>query len=202
MLPDMPELLIGQWQAGTRIRSVVEAFSDAVNAELEEPLEYLDIARSLESAVGPWLDAIASRLGVERPYTSEVGRSDRVGFDTAGQPLDTAPFRGDAVNDSLFPVPDAVFRRILCARAVTLFSQGTYGEFVTAVRKIDPEASVIDNYDMTMKVISAVAWQLELADPLGALPRPAGVKVTYADRSRLGYDSAGLPFDQGVFEVI
>ena len=201
MLPELRENLIGQWQGSTRLINLLGAFEEAANDELESPLDYLEIARGLETAKGVWLDAIGTRLGIERPYTSETGRSDRIGFDSAGEPFDSAPFRGDAVNDSLFPLPDTIFRRILCARAITLFAAGTFGDFEAAARKIDPQAAVIDNYDMTLRVISAVPWQLELADQEGALPRPAGVAVTYADRSRLGYDSAGLPLDQGVFEV-
>ena len=85
--------------------------------------------------------------------------------------LPTTPF---------IPLPDAIYRRFVKARAVTVLSDGTFATYVKAVRFIDPNATVVDNRDMTVTVTTALQSLLELADGIGALPRTAGVMVIYA----------------------
>ena len=80
----------------------------------------------------------------------------------------------------MYPLPDAVYRRFVKARAVTVLSDGTFATYVKAVRLIDPNSTVVDNRDMTVTVTTALQDLLELADGIGALPRTAGVMVIYA----------------------
>ena len=97
-----------------------------------------------------------------------------------GAGFDQHPFRGDAANDAVYPLPDAIYRRFVKARAVTVLSDGTFATYVKAVRLIDPNATVVDNRDMSVTVTTALQSLVELADGIGALPRTAGVMVIYA----------------------
>ena len=104
----------------------------------------------------------------------------RWGFDLAGAGFDQYPFRGDAANDAVYPLPDAIYRRFVKARGLTVLSDGTFATYVKAVRFIDPNATVVDNRDMTVTVTTALQSLMELADASGVLPRTAGVMVIYA----------------------
>ena len=146
-----------------------------------------------------WLDYLGTRLGIERPATTDPAQDDRFGFDMAGSPFDQAPFRGDVANDAVYPLPDALYRRLVKARAIMVLGDGTIYTFSRAVREIDESAAVQDQRNMTVRVVTSRRRLLELADTIGALPRTAGVLIIYADRGRFGFDQAGVPFDQGAF---
>ena len=76
------------------------------------------------------------------------------GFDMAGSPFDQAPFRGDVANDALYPLPDALYRRLVKARAIMVLGDGTIYTFSRAVREIDESAAVQDQRNMTVRVTS------------------------------------------------
>ena len=196
---DLPALLIGQYQNAPKLRAIVtdiiQADRDRAIAAITEFQRMLNIATS----EGVWLDILAARLGLSRPATTDPTTDRRFGYDDAGVGFDTEPFRGDAANDAVYPLPDEIFRRFAQARAILVFGDGTIATFTRAVKTIDPGAGVRDNRDMTVRVVTAQRAVLELADTSGALPRTAGVAVVYADRGRFGYDDAGEPFDQGAF---
>ena len=202
-LANASPLLISQYANSARLRAVADIFVRVANSELEDAVEELDRMRRLDTAAGVWLDAIGERLGLLRPSTSEAGGDERLGFSgaTDGAPFDTAPFAGAKANEARFPLPDVVFRKFIRARARQINAGGSLTEFAAAAREIDPAVSVLDNLDMSLKLISDLRWQMELAVDSGALVKPAGVRIRYADRARLGFDDAGLPLDQGLFEV-
>ena len=54
------------------------------------------------------------------------------------------PFRGDVANDALYPLPDALYRRLVKARAIMVLGDGTIYTFSRAVREIDESAAVQD----------------------------------------------------------
>ena len=164
-------------------------------------LDRIKLMRSIDGAEGVWLDWLAARLGLTRPATSDPSADPRFGFDDAGDPFDNQPFRGDAVNDSFYPLPDSLFRRLLRARAILILGDGTTATFGRAVRAIDDGAQVTDNRDMTVRIVTTQEELFELADSAGALPRTAGVLIIYADPERFGFDAAGQPFDNAPFRA-
>ena len=102
----------------------------------------------------------------------------------------------------VYSYPTRPGQRACCGannRGVAVLGDGTFATYAKAVQLIDPTASVFDNRDMTLRVVTSRRVFVELADSLGALPRTAGVMVRYADRGRFGFDLAGVPFDQGPF---
>ena len=86
------------------------------------------------------------------------------GFDMAGNPFDTQPFRGDPVNDAVYPLPDIIYRRFVKSRAVLVLGDGTIYTFREAIRHIDPTAAAFDQRDMTIRVVTSRRTFLELAD--------------------------------------
>ena len=199
---DLVALLIGQWQNAPRLRGIVEQIIGPDRDDALEALDDLAEFLNIDTTAGVWLDILAARLGLARPATSDPAADERFGFDDAGEPFDVAPFRGDAANDAVYPLPDETFRRFVRARALTVLSDGTAATIARAVREIDPAASVQDRRDMTIRVVTSQRQTIDLADVSGALPRPAGVAFVYADRGRFGFDDAGEPFDVGAFTPI
>ena len=193
------DLLIGQYRAAEVLRGAVQTFIDALRIHIDEPLARLELMRQIDEAEGVWLDYIGRRVGLRRPYSTRVATDPRFGFDEAGTGFGQAPFAGDAVNDATGPIGDPMFRRFIRARAILLHGDGTLATFERAAQAIDPGARVADQFDMRVRVSTAIRWQFELADSAGALPRNAGVGIIYAERGRFGFDEAGVGFDLGPF---
>ena len=196
---DLTTVLLGQWQASPRIRTIIEDVimrnrGDALDA-VAEILRMLDI----DHAVGVWLDYLGKWLGLERPSTTDPTMDRRFGFNDAGAPFDQAPFRGDAENDAVYPLPDEIFRRMVKARAYLVLGDGTVQTFTRAVMELDPFAVVQDTREMNVRIVTDRQDQIEMADMIGALPRTAGVGITYVARNRFGFDDAGVGFGQGPF---
>ena len=86
------------------------------------------------------------------PGVSDPTMDPRFGFDAAGEPFDTAPFRGAAINDAIYPLPDPVYRRMVKARAVAVLSDGTIYSFAKAVKEVDANANVYDFRNMSVMI--------------------------------------------------
>ena len=178
MTTQYTDVLLGQWRAVPRFRAVV-GLVQAIRDEGLAALDRLQLMLDVDEAEGVWLDYLGVRLGIRRPSTTDPTQDPRFGFDAAGVGFGQKPFRGSLASDLIFPLPDAVYRGFVKARAVTVLGNGTLQTFTRAVRHIDRNATVVDGRDMTVAVTSAVHELLELADSIGALPRTAGVRVTY-----------------------
>ena len=176
------DLLIGQWATAPRLEAAIEAPLDVLRDEVCVALTALDRMRELDNAEGVWLDYLGVRVGIRRPSTTDPAADLRWGLEGPPQSrgFDQVPFAGDEVNAAVYPLPDAVFRRFVRARVVLIFGDGTAQTFARGVQEIDPDAILVDNRDMTVDVTTLYVEVLELADSIGALPRSAGVTVTYA----------------------
>lgn len=195
------DLLIAQWRNADNLKALIDLFLSESADSIEAALTALRRMGQIDEAEGVWLDRLGARLGIARPYTSVGADDPRLGFQGATDAVgfDQAPFAGDQANDAVYPLPDVVFRRLIKARAVTVLGDGTFQALVIAARLIDTTASLIDNLDMSIEIVTSERWQFQIADRIGALPRSAGVMIMYRDRQRFGFDDAGLPFDQGYF---
>ena len=194
-------LLIGQWANAANMRALIDAFLDDFQAEVRDPIDDLALMRRIDSAEGIWLDYLGQRLGIARPHISIADPGDRFGFDEAGVGFDQEPFSSHLGDEVTSPLPDIVYQKLLRARSVALFTRGEFADLRTACRYIHDNASVIDNLDMTVTVVTDLdfLWQFHIADETKALPRVAGVRIIYRDRGRFGFDMAGVPFDVGPF---
>ena len=198
--PDaLTTVLLGQWQQTTRLRAVIEDGLGSIQTDFHQAVRQISRMNSLDDAEGVWLDRIGLRLGLPRPATTDPTIDIRFGFDAAGVGFEQQPFRGVAANDSVYPLPDRLYRRFIRARAVAVVSDGTTASLTRAVRHIDPAAAVQDRRNMTIRIVTTERDLLKLADTCRALPRNAGVAFVYADRGRFGFDAAGVGFDQGPF---
>ena len=178
--PTLADILIGQWRAAPRLRGVVDNVLQPILDDAVSAKQRIEVMKDVNEAIGVWLDRLGRTVGIERPATSDPSLDTRWGFDLAGAGFDQHPFRGDAANDAVYPLPDAIYRRFVKARGLTVLSDGTFATYVKAVRFIDPNATVVDNRDMTVTVTTALQSLMELADASGVLPRTAGVMVIYA----------------------
>ena len=183
--PNLTEILIGQWRDAPKLGGVVRLIQrftdDAINA-----VGRIQLMRDIDEAEGVWLDYLGELLGVDRPGVSDPTMDPRFGFDTAGEPFDTAPFRGAAINDAIYPLPDPVYQRMVKARAVAVLSDGTIYSFAKAVKEVDANANVYDFRNMSVMIGTDNRRFMRLADQIGALPRTAGVQVLYGDKVEAG----------------
>ena len=95
---------------------------------------------------------------------------------------------------------DGLFRKILKARAITLISRGELNGFTRAVRELDEQAFCTDNRNMTVTIESDEESFIQLADSLGAIPRPLGVSITYLPGRKFGFEGYGEGFDRVKFD--
>ena len=192
-------LLISQWANSTRLKALLDVWLDVVRERVGEPLDEIQRQMNLDHASGIWLDWIGERLGLPRP-SDENRAGDLFGFDEAGIGYNQGRFRDGGGFNVRAPIGDVLYRNLLRARAVTLLTPGgTLPDMERAVQFLDPFASVRDLHDMRFRVVTSVTRDVEVADRVRALPRPAGVQIVIVDRGKWGFDSAGLPFDQGGF---
>ena len=197
------DLVIGQWFDSPRLRAAIDAPLAMAREEVIPAFERVAEMRDIDKAEGVWLDYLGVRVGLDRPATTDPAQDARFGFTGPMQStgFDNAPFAGSEANAQVYPLPDAIFRRFIKARAVLVLGDGTIQTFGKAVRRIDPGATVQDNRDMTVRIVTDLQDFLELADRCGALPRSGGVRIIYAARGVFGYDEAGEGFDQAPFRA-
>ena len=171
------DLMIGQWRGSPALLALLQSFLDGVRSDLDEASLRFELMQKVDTAEGVFLDYIAERIGIKRPFVTDNALDPRFGFDDAGEGFDNVPYKGEGVNDAVFPMGDAVFRKLLKARIVLLFADGSYESFRQAVHMIDPSANVQDMMNMKARVVTNFRDQFEAADKAGALPRPAGVAL-------------------------
>ena len=184
MTTDLSDILLDQWLESPRLSGIVTRVLQPIIDDAVAAKERIELMQDIDEAEGIWLDILGIRAGIRRPSTIDATLDTRFGFDVAGVGFDQLPFRGAVANDAVYPLPDAVYRLFVKARAIMVVGDGTVQTFAEAVRVIDPDAAVVDNRDMTVTVTVTVTTglrpTLELADGIGALPRTAGVMVVYA----------------------
>lgn len=195
------DLLVGQWQDSPRFRAAIDAPITVIRQDVIGGFDRIRLMRDIDHAEGVWLDFLGVRVGIRRPATTDPSQDVRWGFEgpTQSRGWDLAPFAGDEANAAVYPLPDAVFRCFVKARAILDLGDGTFQTFAKAVRCIDPGALLQDRRNMVVRIVTKRREFLELADEIGALPRTAGVQVDFLDQNVFGFDRAGVGFDRGPF---
>ena len=176
----LADILLGQWLESPRllgiVRDVLQPILDSAVDAVDDIEDQLDV----ENAEGVWLDRLGLRLGIRRPATTDPARDERFGYAGAGEPFDTEPFRGSTSNDAVYPLPDAIYRRFVKARGIAVLSIGAFDDFVRTLAEVEPNATAVDNRDMTISVTTALRPLVQQADETRVLAVPGGVQVVYA----------------------
>ncbi len=189
------DLFISQWQNSPRLRAVADIFLDVLDEYVQRPKNEIQKMLALNTAQGVWLDHLGERLGLARP-TAES--SDSVfGFDESGSAFDRSRMSDVRALEPLAPIGDELYRRLIRAKIHALTGFSTIRDMQLSVAEIEHTAIVVDNHDMTGKVTTSLLADMQLADRVGALAKPAGVELEIVASGRFGFDASGRAFDQG-----
>ena len=183
MALDLTSVLLTQWDSAPRLKGIVDEVLVPMRDDALSSLARLQEMQDVDRAEGVWLDRIGLRLGVRRPFTADQTLVNYFGFDKAGVPFDASPFRGNQASELTFPLPDVHWRKLIKARGVTVYGDGTYRAFTVAAKHVDPSVTVSDNRDMTVSVTTSELTLIRLAHSYNCLPLPAGVAITFAEHS-------------------
>lgn len=174
--------LARQYKDTLRLQGILDTLQELTVEKLEEPAAYLK-DQGTDQAQGAWLDLLARRFGLLRPYKSE-GTAFFFGFDGNPQatPFNQAPFKPDGSQlEGKIPMSDVLFRQLLKSTAGSLRTDGTQDNINQILNEAYPGSWVTDGLDMTM----AANLDLDLlGDDLalilqqgGRIPKPAGVNL-------------------------
>lgn len=180
------QLLAGRWADAPRLKAHVRTFLRMMDEGPLQALADLEERRNIDNARGVWLDHIGQRLGLVRPSVSVPLAGDRFGFDDAGVGFDQAPLRSEVVTEMMRPLDDDSYRLLIKARGITVLSSGTLAELERAIRKIDPNAAVTDNYDRSVTIGTMFVTLMTLARDTGAIAANAGVRLIIGEGGGAG----------------
>ena len=174
------DLLISQWRGAPNLRALTQIWLDVLDEEVAQPRATLDRMRSLDTAVGVYLDYLGERLGVLRPQVPSTSET-LARFDQTGTGFEHGRFAALAQLEALEPLDDDRYRALLMARAEYDERSGscTLDVMERAVKHIDAQARPSrTTRDMTFTIMTSEDDDMQRADDVGALPRPAGVGLT------------------------
>ena len=174
------DLLIGQWRDSTKLKQLIDIGLESYKFYVLDSLDYLRRQQRIETAEGVYLDYIGERMGIIRPYITQSLTDDRFGFAPGTFGFDQAPFKGGPNTDIANALSDIEFRKILRARGILLFGDGSLDTLERASLALDEDAIVIDNYDMTVTITTNISWFFNVALMVDALPKNVGVDIIYA----------------------
>ena len=132
--PRLADLLIGQWQQSPRLVGVVDLLQTILDAAVAAK-DRFDLMRDIDAAEGVWLDYLGLLVGVSNAPACLIPRLTNALALTPLASRSTQRRFGDAaVNDAIYPLPDPIFRRMVKARAITVFSDGTIFSLSKAIK--------------------------------------------------------------------
>lgn len=174
--------LARQYSAALRLRGLLDSFQALIVEKLEEPIAYLK-DQGTDQARGVWLDLLALRFGLLRPYKPE-GTAFFFGFDGNPQSVgfNLAPFKPDGSQlEGKIPMSDELFLKLLKATAGSLRTNGQQDNINQILTEAYPGSYVTDGLDMTMTAeldLDILGDDLALIlQQDGNIPKPAGVEL-------------------------
>lgn len=197
-------LLIQQYGDSPRMRAVIDGLLEILQSELVDPLVALGRHVDPVVAQGAWLDHLGERLGYHRPLVADDVRF--FGFRTTGPPQNLGfgqgPFRSTVQQLQVRSgVGDAVYRRLLSARALYLRSGASRASVEPILDVLYDEWEIVES-DLSVLIrgrsATTVLHDILAADHERLIPRAAGVAVTVgrmldagvADRATAGDTAA------------
>lgn len=186
------------------MRALLDTLQTLAEEQIQEPAGVLIDNAAIE-AKGYWLELLAKRFKMERPYKLSATASF-FGFDGNPQskPFSQAPFRPDG--DTLagkIPLGDKLFRKMLLATAGGLRTNGQQDSINKLLHTTYPGSFVVDNGDMT----ATLYLQENLLDDdfevllqsKAKIPKPCGITMDIVKITAFGFDGVGAPFDTAEF---
>ena len=178
---DELDLLVSQWRDKVRLVAYLQNLLDTACEGFDDPVDDLAAQFFIGHARGFMLDRIGAFLGMPRPSVSIAAGTEArfFGFEEAGLGFG-APFVPRVELAAREPMGDAQYRDWLNARIITITSVPTVVEVRAALVHIEPNASIVDNHDLTYTITTGRQAVVEQAEQHGALSKPLGVRRVFA----------------------
>lgn len=149
--------------------------------------DFFNLVWNIDTAQGWGLDVWGRILGVSRILHVPIG--DFLGFEqqAEAQTFGHGPFYGGGATTANFPLSDALYRRLLLAKALANITDGSIPSINQILINLFPgygNCYVIDNLDMTMvyRFTGTLSdTDSTIAVQSGVLPKPAGVSATVVE---------------------
>ena len=184
-------LLFHQYRNSANLRALVSGILEILQAEIADPLMYLEQQAGVDTAEGVWLDLIGDRLGFTRPGVLDDD-VDYFGFHTEGAAtqtnfgFDQGPlWTEEARLQARLPLGDEQYRNMLRARGLFVVSRASRAEIeavcdalfdgdVSVAEASSPPGYTITATDSRPGYITIVQEHSELL-----IPRQAGHPQTH-----------------------
>ena len=188
---DIIALLTSVSQTDARLVALIDGITELVQEQIIDVIDQLERYRSIDTAVGVWLDYIGERLAITRPSTENTGIS-YFGYEGSGSVgYDQGPYW--SINPNLrgrVPIGDSYYRSMLKARALTVRSSGTLAHITAAAALLYDGTVTITEADgsgdtpaLTILASDSREDFFQIVEPL--VPRllgiPAGVDLTLTE---------------------
>lgn len=189
-MQDYAKTVLSQYANSSRLLTILEGWNQAF-----DPAPLIDLwyerVWNLSTAQGYGLDVWGRIVGVSRVLPISLDKY--LGFSEANdlteEGFNNAPFYSGSSATSNYRLSDDAFRQLINAKAMANITDGS----ITSINAIlmtlfagQGDAWVKDNGDMTMTYVFdfiPTAVQVSIIQNSGALPRPAGVGVSYQIKS-------------------
>lgn len=177
---DARQTLLSQYANSPIIVALVEALNHALDRQAALTAFY-DAVWNVETAVGFGLDVWGRIVGVSRALY--VTDSLFLGFSASSDavPFGSGIFWGASRLTPNFQLTDAVFRRLVLAKAALNITDGSVPAINAILRALFPDYGnvyVRDNGDMTITYVFGAALSkvdYAIVSQSGVLPKPVGV---------------------------
>jgi hypothetical protein len=204
--------IISQYANSPTLTQLIENLNEYIDPRVNMQAFY-DAVWNVDTAVGFGLDIWGSIVGVSRLLQIPTNTST-LGFANSDVPADWAPFNvgtfytGISAGQS-FLLPDDTFRTLILVKALANIVSTSAPSLNKLLQNLFPGQGVcyvIDNGNMSMTFV--FEFDISQSDyailtQSGALPHPAGVKVSVLVLGdNFGFQEMGdgaQPFDQGTF---
>ena len=186
-MQNVQQTVLSQYACAPSLNALIAAWNQAFDPATLIETWYQKIW-NLETTQGYGLDVWGRIVGVQRILS--ITSDTFIGFEEAEElteeGFNTAPWYSGTVSTGNYRLSDDGFRQLICAKAMANITDGSITSLNAILMTLfagQGDAWVSDNGGMSMTytfgfVPSAV--QISIIQNSGVLPRPAGVRVTYA----------------------
>lgn len=206
------DTIASQYANSPTIMSLIDAMNQYIDPAVDIE-QFLSFVWNVDTAQGFGLDIWGRIVGVGRVLTIP-GTGVYFGFDeqTEAEPFDQAPFYDGPPATQNFTLSDDAYRSLILTKALANISASTAPSFNALLQGFFAgrgRCYVVDQGGMAMMFtfeFPLMPFEVAVLTNSGAIPRPAGVKVTavvqFDAATTFGFAEQGptaQPFDQGVF---
>lgn len=206
---DVEQTIISQYANSATITALIQGMNAAIDPTTDFD-NFYDFVWNVETAQGFGLDIWGRIVNVGR-YVTLPDSPDFFGFAEGFFPFNQASFfNGQPPSSTTYRLEDEAYRRLILVKALSNISAMNAKSINTLLTNMFQDRGrcyVMDLGGMAMRYIFEFAlepYEIEVLRSSGAIPHPAGVKVTMmiVDTPTFGFEEAGpplTPFDEGPF---